>query len=128
MRLVKNKAILEGAIADKKVSVHKIPTEKIEHLVKSYSNFHFGEASCFLLAKERSWCIATDDMAAKALVVRELGSLYVITTFDILLKAVQLGVLEKSEVGPVVADMEAKADFWFNKDDYQMFVSELNRL
>jgi predicted nucleic acid-binding protein len=88
---IKNsKTQLQKAIEEKIINVHRVPVDKVAHLVKSFYQFHAGEASCFLLAKEKGWCIATDDSAAKAHITKELGSFYIITTFDIILKAVRL--------------------------------------
>lgn len=123
-----NRHELDAAIDAGSVVIHKTPIDKIEHLMKSFSDFHPGEASCFVLAKERSWKIATDDGAAKRFVAKDLGTAYVITTFDILLEMLSLGQLERSRVLDVVTRMENEAYFLYNEADFKKFEAGLRLL
>ncbi|MBM4169933.1 MAG: hypothetical protein FJ215_12380 [Ignavibacteria bacterium] len=124
--VIHNDRDLQIAIDEHKVEVHKISLEEIQHLVKSFSNFDEGEASCFKLAKEKNWRVATDDGAAKALVRRELGNLYVVTTFDILLEAVDLGFLTKDQARQLIEDMASKADFQYSNQEFGGFIERLS--
>jgi len=112
---------LTKAIDEEKIMVHKVTIEQVKHLEKSYSNLHAGEASCIEIAKKKSWRVATDDGAAKGIIAKMLNRSYVITTFDILLEAVRLGALKRSEAQPLVAKMEQQASFIYNDDDYKKF-------
>jgi len=118
---------LDKAIEEGKVKVHKVPIEQVAHLAKSFENFQAGEASCFVLAKEKGWRIGTDDGAAKVFIRKELGMHYIFTTFDVLLKAVRLGIIKKTEVESVVDEMEKKANFFYGEEDYKKFSSELKK-
>lgn len=124
----RNRRELDEAIADGEVEEHQIPIEQVRHLEKSFSSFNAGEASCFVLAKQESWRIATDDGAAKAFVRRELGSPYVVTTFDILLEAIGLGIISKSQAESLLSEMEVKAHFVYKiQDEYKSFTQTLRR-
>jgi len=46
---------LQRAIDKQEIQVHKISLEQTRHLVRSFSNFNAGEASCFQLAKKNNW-------------------------------------------------------------------------
>lgn len=54
-----------------------------------------------------------------------LNQSYVVTTFDILLEAVRLGVIKKAEVLPLLAKMEEQASFMYNQNDYKKFQIQL---
>jgi len=123
-----NRKELDDAIANRQVLVHKVPIEQIEHLIRSYSEFHPGEASCFVLAKEQSWKVATDDTAAKQLLKRELGPSYVVTTFDILLQLVHFGRLGKVEALELLNRMEENAHFQFVSDEFKRFEKYLRTM
>jgi predicted nucleic acid-binding protein len=123
-----NRYELDAAIDAGSVVIHKIPIDKIDHLMKSFADFHLGEASCLVLAKEKSWKIATDDGAAKRFVARDLGATYLMTTLDILLEMVALGKLEKSRTPDVVTRMEKEADFLYTETDFKQFEDRLRSL
>ncbi|MBF8295113.1 MAG: hypothetical protein HW389_1658 [Bacteroidetes bacterium] len=123
-----NRHELDTAVDAGSVVIHKIPVEKIKHLTKSFTGFHPGEASCFVLAKDKSWKIATDDGAAKRFVASDLGAAYILTTFDLLLEMVALGQLEKSRLLDVVTRMEKEADFLYSETDFKQFEERLRLL
>jgi len=123
-----NRHELDAAIDAGSIVIHKIPIEKIDHLVRSFTGFHPGEASCFVLAKEKSWKIATDDGAAKRFVASDLGAAYLMSTFDILLEMVALGQLEKSRLLDVVTRMEKEADFLYSETNFKQFEERLRLL
>jgi len=119
---------LDAAIDAGSVVLHRVPTDKIDHLVKSFSEFHLGEASCLVLAKEKSWKVATDDGAAKRFVTSDLGPVYLMTTFDILLEMVNLGQLEKGRALDLVTRMDTEADFLYPEDEFKEFKKRLESL
>jgi predicted nucleic acid-binding protein len=123
-----NRHELDAAIDVGSVVIHRTPIDKIDHLMKSFTDFHPGEASCFVLAKEKSWKIATDDGAAKRFVARDLGAAYVVTTFDILIEMVALGQLEKNRLLDVVTRMENEAFFLYTEADFQQFQARLRSM
>jgi predicted nucleic acid-binding protein len=113
-----NRHELDAAIDVGCVVIHRTPI----------TDFHPGEASCFVLAKEKSWKIATDDGAAKRFVARDLGAAYVVTTFDILIEMVALGQLEKNRLLDVVTRMENEAFFLYTEADFQQFQARLRSM
>lgn len=126
--ITQNNFELESAIKDGLIEEHKIPVEKINHLVKSFSNFDVGEASCFLLAKENNWKIATDDYAAKEFIKRELNPFYILTTFDILIEGINLRLIKKSDAVTIIKKMEDTAHFKFIDDEFKEFQKRLKNL
>lgn len=123
-----NRQELDAAIDTGSVVIHKVPMDQVNHLTKSFTAFHLGEASCFVLAKEKSWKIATDDGAARRFVSSELGAAYLVSTFDILLEMVTLGQLEKGRVFDVITRMEKEADFLYTEADFKQFEERLRSL
>ena len=120
-----NRGELEAAINAGEIHVHDVPLEQVEHLCRSFSKFNLGEASCLELARENHWCVATDDGAAKGHIKTILGSVYVITTFDIVLRAVRMGFVSKKSASDVIKSMEDKANFLFSEATYREFLSNL---
>ncbi len=123
-----NRHELDVSIDTGSVVIHKTPIDKIEYLMRSFTHFHPGEASCLVLAKEKSWKMATDDGAAKQFVARDLGPAYIMTTFDILLEMVALGQLEKNRLLDVVTRMENEAYFLYTEADFKQFENRLRSL
>ena len=123
-----NRHELNAAIDAGSVVLHRVPTDKIDHLIRSFSDFHLGEASCLVLAKEKSWKVATDDGAAKRFVTSDLGPVYLMTTFDILLEMVNLGQLEKGRALDLVTRMDTEADFLYPEDEFKEFKKRLESL
>jgi predicted nucleic acid-binding protein len=124
----RNRQVLDDAIAKGKIEEHEISLEQVRHLEKSYSSFNAGEASCFVLAKEKSWRIATDDGMAKQFIRRELGNPYVVTTFDVLLEAIDLGFIKRKDAEPLLTQMEGRADFQYEgQEEYKAFMQALRR-
>lgn len=123
-----NRRELDAAIHSGSVAIHKVPLEKINHLTRSLTNFDLGEASCLVLAKEKSWKVATDDGAAKRLVKSDLGAAYLLTTFDILIEMVNLSLLEKGKVLDLVTRMETDANFLYPEDEFKEFKKRLESL
>ena len=116
---------LTKAIEAKQIMVHEVTIDEVKHLEKSYSNLHAGEASCIELAREKSWRVATDDGTAKGIIAKVLNPSYVVTTFDILLEAVRLGLMKKGEVQPLLTKMEQQASFIYNEDEHKRFQVQL---
>ena len=111
----RNRKQLEDAIAKGEIEEHEIPVQHVQHLEKSFASFNAGEASCFVLAKENSWRVATDDGKAKEFVRTELGNAYVVTTFDILLEGIDFGVINKKDAESLLEEMESKAHFLYKQ-------------
>jgi len=63
--VVGKRDVLNNAIKKRQIALHKTPIEMVAHLGKSFPGLDEGEASCLMIAKEKSWKIATDDGAAK---------------------------------------------------------------
>lgn len=116
---------LDEAIKKKKVILHKIKIDQVKHLVRSFDKFNPGEASCFVLAKNKSWRIATDDSAAKIFIKQQLNPNYIITTFDILLEGINRRMIDKKNIQSILNDMETKANFIYNENEYKEFLNKL---
>jgi len=56
---------------------------------------------------------------------KELNPLYIVTTFNILADCVVSGYIKKKDAFQLIKDMEDKASFIFNKDEYNEFVRKL---
>lgn len=121
----RKKSVLNKAIKNKEIFLHKTSIDMIAHLGKSFPGLDEGEASCLILAKEKSWKIATDDGAAKNYIKKELNDLYIITTFNILVECINRGYINKSEAKNLIREMESKANFTYNQEDYKDFMNQI---
>lgn len=118
----RNRHPLDQAINSGKIVVHSIDPSSLPRLLRQYQSFDAGEASCLVLAEEKSWRVATDDGAAKAHVTRRLGPQYVLSTFDILADALRLGLIKKDEAHMIVQAMEDRANFQYSEGQHKEFV------
>ena len=122
----RNTSPLRQAITDHKIAVDPISLEEIDHARKTWA-FQAGEASCYQLAKRRSWKVATDDRAAKNAIEKDLGPAYIVTTFDILVVGVELSVISKSDALRILGEMESAAYFQYGPEDFKKFQDNLRR-
>jgi predicted nucleic acid-binding protein len=114
-----------NAISTGEITLHRTPLEMLSHLSRSFPGLDEGEASCLILAKEKSWKIATDDGAAKKYIERDLNATYIVTTFNILAECVELGYLTREKALGLISTMENEANFVYNTEDYDDFKRSL---
>jgi len=123
--VVRKKSELMKLIEKKKIVLHTTSIDMIAHLEKSFPGLNVGEASCLVLAKEKSWKVATDDSKAKMYIKKDLNKMYIVTTFDILVQCTQAGNINKKGALQLIKDMENKANFVFNQIEYDEFLNKL---
>ena len=123
----RNPSALRQAITDGKIHVDPISLDEIERATKIWG-FHAGEASCYGSQKQKSWRIATDDGHAKDVVRKDLGSLFIITTFDVIVEAVALSIIRKVDAIPLLDQMKSLAYFTYREGDFKKFQDDLKRL
>ena len=123
--VITGRDVLEEAINKKEILVHSTDITTLAKLVNNFSSFDPGEASCLILAEKESWRVATDDGAAKSYISQKLGHLYILTTFDILMDAVNFGYISKVKAFSIVEEMRSKANFLFSDTTYKAFKDSL---
>lgn len=97
-----DEAIQKGAI-----EVYRV--ERIEALAlfsRYTETLGIGEASCLALVKEEGWILATDDRHCRRLAEKEIGSDRIIGTVNILIEAIESGLLTIAEADQLLMLLE----------------------